>query len=125
MADKIKVAIVDDEIEYVKDLAKGLEIMGYEVVTAVNGAGAIELINNKKPDVVLCDYKLDDMDGTKVIEATKPSNQNTLYMMVTAYYDESYNEIFRKAGADQIVYKPIQLAEIDEAIRKGAKKGGR
>ena len=123
--DKIKVAIIDDETEYVKDLARGLEIMGYEALTAVNGTSAIELINNKKPDVVLCDYKLDDMDGTKVIEATKPSNPGILYMIVTAYYDESYNEIFRNAGADQIMYKPVQLAEIDEAIRKGLKKEGR
>lgn len=113
---KIKVAIIDDEIEYVKDLARGLEIMGYEVFTAVNGASAIDLINNKRPDAVLCDYKLDDMDGTKVIESTKLANPGTVYIMVTAYYDESYNDIFRKAGADHIIYKPIQFAEIDKVI---------
>ena len=116
--DKIKVVIVDDEIEYTKDLAKGLEIMGYEVFIAVSGAGAIALINDKKPNVVLCDYKLDDMDGTKVIETTKSSNPRTVYIMVTAYYDESYNEIFRNAGADQIIYKPIQFTDIDKAIRE-------
>ena len=122
---KIKVVVVDDEVEYVKDLAKGLEILGYEVYAAVNGAGAIDIINRKKPDVVLCDYKLDDMDGTKVIEETKPSNPQALYIMVTAYYDESYNEIFRKAGADQIIYKPIQFTELDEAIRKNLRKAAR
>ena len=118
---KIKIMIVDDEVEFVKDLAKGLEIMGYEVFSAVNGNAAIELINNKKPEVVLCDYKVEDIDGTKVIEITKPLNPQALYMMVTAYYDESYNEIFHKAGADQIIYKPIQLTDIDEMIRKALK----
>ena len=115
---KIKVVVIDDEPEYVKDMTKGLEIMGYEVFAAINGADAITMINNKKPDVVLCDYKLEDIDGTKVIEATKPYNPHAVFIMVTAYYDESFNEIFRNAGADQIVYKPIQFAEIDEMIRK-------
>ena len=119
---KIKIVIVDDEMEYVKDLAKGLGIMGYEVFSALNGNTAIDLINNKKPEVVLCDYKLEDMDGTRVIETTKPLNPQALYIMVTAYYDESYNEIFRKAGADQIIYKPIQLTDIDEMIRKVSRK---
>ena len=118
---KIKIVIVDDEVEYVKDLTKGLEILGYEVFSAVNGNAAIDIINNKKPEVVLCDYKLEDIDGTKVIEITKPLNPQALYMMVTAYYDESYNEIFHKAGADQIIYKPIQLTDIDEMIRKALK----
>lgn len=120
---KFKVAIVDDELEYVKDLTKGLEIMGYEVFAATNGADAISLINDKKPDAVLCDYKLEDMDGTKVIEATKAQNPHTTFIMVTAYYDESFNDIFRKAGASQIIYKPIQLTGIDEMIRKNLVKG--
>ena len=59
---KIKVTIVDDEVEYVNDLAKGLEILGYEVSKAASGSSALEAIARVKPDVVLCDYKLDDMD---------------------------------------------------------------
>jgi DNA-binding NarL/FixJ family response regulator len=53
---------------------------------------------------------------------TKLINPHTVYILVTAYYDESFNEIFRKAGADQIVYKPIQFTDIDEAIRKSLGK---
>jgi len=49
---------------------------------------------------------------------TRPSNPQTLYIMVTAYYDESYNEIFKKAGAADVVYKPIQFPEVDELIKK-------
>ena len=118
MADKIKVAIIDDEIEFLNDLAKGLEILGYEVFKAASGSHGIEVIERKRPDVVLCDYKLDDMDGTQVIAETKPNNPDTSYIMVTAYYDESYNEVFKNAGADEIVYKPVQLEELDRLIRR-------
>jgi len=115
---KIKVVIIDDEIEYLNDMARGLEIFGYEIVKAANGASAIKIIDREKPDVVLCDYKLDDMDGTQIISRTKPGNPDTVFIMVTAYYDESFNEIFKKAGSDEIIFKPIQLTEVDSLIRK-------
>ena len=115
---KIKVAIVDDEIEYVNDLAKGFEILGYEVVKAVSGAHAIEIINQYKPDIVLCDYKLDDMDGSQVIEKTKPKNPTMRYIVITAYYDESLKATFTRVGADEVIYKPIQILELDNVIKK-------
>jgi len=115
---KIKVTIVDDEIEYVNDLAKGLEILGYNVSKAASGSHAIEVINHTNPDIVLCDYKLDDMDGTQVIETTKTRHPKTVYLMITAYYDESFKDTFKKAGADDIVYKPIQLMDLDSKIKQ-------
>lgn len=122
---KIKIVVIDDEIEYLNDLAKGLIILGYDVFKAASGSSGIEVVNKNKPDVILCDYKLDDIDGTKIIADTKPNNPNALYIMVTAYYDESFNEIFKKAGADEIVYKPIQLLELDVLIRKSLAARGR
>jgi len=115
---KIKVVIIDDEIEYLNDLAMGLEILGYEASKAASGSHAIEVIARDRPDIILCDYKLDDMDGTEVIAKAEKINPGGIYIMVTAYYDESFDDIFRKAGADEIVYKPIQLAELDRLIRK-------
>ena len=115
---KIKITIIDDEIEFLNDLEKGLDILGYEVSKAASGSHAIEVINREKPDIVLCDYKLPDIDGTEIIARTKEGNPNTIYIMVTAYYDESYDEIFKKAGASDVVYKPIQFPEVDELIKK-------
>ncbi|MBL7197928.1 MAG: response regulator [Candidatus Omnitrophica bacterium] len=115
---KIKIAIVDDEIEFVNDLARGLEILGYGVSKAASGSHAIEVINREKPDVILCDYKLDDMDGTQVIAKTKSYNPEAVYIIVTAYFDGSFEDAFKKAGADGVIYKPIQLTEIDNTIQK-------
>jgi len=121
---KIKVAIIDDEVEYVNDLAKGLEILGYEVAKAASGSSGIEMINRVKPSVVLCDYKLDDMDGVQVIEETKAANPDTVYIMVTAYYDESYESLFKKSGAAEIIYKPIDITKVDSVIQKALHKAG-
>lgn len=116
--EKTKVTIIDDELEYVNDVARGLEILGYEVSKAGNGAHAIEVINREKPDIVLCDYKLDDMDGTQVISKTKIVNPLTKYVIVTAYFDEGLEKTFRQAGADEVIFKPIKLVELDNTIRK-------
>ena len=115
---KIKVTIIDDEIEYVNDLAKGLEILGYEVSKAASGSHALEVINRNKPDVALCDYKLDDIDGIQVMQRTKLDNPKTKYIIVTAYYDEGLKDTFTKAGASEVIYKPIQLIELDNIIKK-------
>jgi two-component system, NtrC family, response regulator HydG len=114
---KIKVVVIDDEIEYLNDIAKGLEILGYEVIKAADGSHGVDAIVKGKPDIVLCDYKLDDMDGTQIISRTKPGNPGAIFIMVTAYYDESFDEIFKKAGADEVIFKPIQLTEVDVLIR--------
>ena len=119
---KIKITIIDDEIEFVNDLAKGLEILGYEIFKAASGSHAIDVINRDKPDIVLCDYKLNDMDGTQVIEKTRPNNLGTVYIMITAYYDESFEDAFKKAGAARVIYKPIQLMELDNIIREILRK---
>ena len=118
MAKKIKITVVDDEIEYMNDMAKGLEILGYEVSKAASGSHAIEVITKERPDIVLCDYKLDDMDGTQIIEKTKPDNPRTVYIMITAYYDEKFADAFRKAGVARVIYKPVQLLELDDTIKK-------
>ena len=122
LMDKIKIAIIDDETEYVNDLAKGLEILGYEVKKAVSGVEAIDVIAKDKPDIALCDYKLGDMDGTQIIEKTKFASPNTVYIMVTAYFDESFEDVFKKAGASNVIYKPVQLMELDSVIKAALKK---
>jgi len=113
-----KVLIIDDELEFVNDFAKGLEMFGYEVYKAADGEGAINVIENKRPDIVFCDYRLPDMDGDKILEKTKISHPNIKFIMVTAYYDESIEKRMRNLGADEIIFKPIVLTEIEALLAK-------
>lgn len=113
-----KILIVDDEIEFVNDFAKGLEIFGYEAFKAVDGESAFSIIKKKKPDIVLCDYRLPDIDGDKILEKTKAEHPKIKFVMVTAYYDETVEKRLRKLGADEIIFKPIVLADIDALLAK-------
>jgi DNA-binding response OmpR family regulator len=113
-----KVLLVDDELEFTKDLAKALEMFGYEAYRAGDGEGALSIIEKKKPDVILCDYKLFDIDGDKILEKTKKEHPGIKFIMVTAYYDEVIEKRFRNLGADEVIFKPIVLTEIEALLAK-------
>jgi len=69
-----KIAIIEDDLE-IKDMYRiKLELGGYEVVSAENGADALKLIKSEKPDLVLLDLLLPEKDGYEVLEELKESN---------------------------------------------------
>ena len=113
-----KVLIVDDELEFVNDFARGLEMFGYEAYQARDGEGALNVIENRKPDIVLCDYRLPDIDGDSILEKTKASHPNIKFVMITAYYDEAVEKRLRNLGADEVIFKPIILTDIEALLAK-------
>lgn len=113
-----KVLIVDDELDFTKDMGKALEMFGYEALMAGDGEGALNIIEKKKPDVVLCDYKLYDIEGDQILAKVKKEHSEIKFVMVTAYYDEDMKQRFLKMGADGVVFKPIILTDIEELLAK-------
>ena len=109
-----KVLIVDDELDFTKDMAKALEMFGYEALMAGDGEGALSIIEKKKPDVVLCDYKLYDIEGDQILIKIKKNHPQIKFVMVTAYYDEDMAQRFRNLGADEVIFKPIVIADIEK-----------
>jgi CheY-like chemotaxis protein len=113
-----KVLIVDDELDFTKDFAKALELFGYEAYQAGDGESALGIIEKKKPDIILCDYKLPDENGDKILEKTKKNYPEIKFVMVTAYYDEEVEKRFRSLGADEVIFKPIVLTEMESLLEK-------
>jgi len=113
-----KILIVDDEFEFVNDFAKGLEIFGYEVYKAGDAQGAFSVMQKSKPNIVLCDYRLPDMDGDKILQEAKKEHPKIKFVMITAYYDETVEKRLKILGADEVIYKPIVLTEIEKLLAK-------
>ena len=111
-----KVLIVDDEFVFVNDFAKAIEMFGYQVYKAGDGGGALNIVETKNPDIVLCDYRLPDIDGDKILEKVKAAHPQIKFVMVTAYYDEAVEKRLRSLGADEVVFKPIVLTEIEKLL---------
>lgn len=113
-----KVLIVDDELVFTKDFAKAMTMFNYEPYQAGDAESAFGIIENDKPDVIFCDYKLPDLEGDKILERTKKNHPEIKFVMLTAYYDEDMEKRFRNLGADEVVFKPIILTDIEKLLAK-------
>jgi CheY-like chemotaxis protein len=109
-----KLLVVDDEPDAVLILAKTLLARGYRVTTAENGLQAINLAKKEKPDVILLDILMPDMDGTQVAAALQedPTTQNIPVIFLTCLVTKKTQEMgFRYHDAGQYVFmsKPYDL----------------
>ena len=104
------VFVVDDD-EDIRELLKyNLEKSGHEVVTCENGSVCIEQFKRRKPDLILLDVMMPEMDGIEVCETLKssPENKDVLICFLTAR-SEDYSQIAGlEAGGDDYVAKPIK-----------------
>ncbi|MCG8928364.1 MULTISPECIES: response regulator [Lentzea] len=121
-----KVLVVDDEPQIVRALRINLSARGYEVLTAPDGATALRLAADGKPDVVVLDLGLPDMDGTDVIAGLR--GWTTLPIIVLSARTDSTDKVDAlDAGADDYVTKPFGmdelLARLRAAVRRSAVAG--
>jgi CheY-like chemotaxis protein len=94
-ATKPKLLIVDDEPDAVLILAKTLLARGYRVITAESGLQAINLAKMEKPDLILLDIMMPDMDGTQVAAALQkdPTTRNIPVIFLTCLVTKKTQEI--------------------------------
>ncbi|MGW6445938.1 response regulator [Lentzea sp. NPDC055074] len=121
-----KVLVVDDEPQIVRALRINLSARGYEVLTAFDGATALKLAADGKPDVVVLDLGLPDMDGTDVIAGLRGWTSLPI-IVLSARTDSSDKVDALDAGADDYVTKPFGmdelLARLRAAVRRSAVTG--
>jgi len=108
--EKPKVLIADDEPDILEFLGYNLEKEGFIVIRAENGSQALQKAKSERPDLILLDIMMPDMDGVEVCRELrdKPEYQNTIIVFLTAR-SEDYSQIAGfDAGADDYVTKPIR-----------------
>lgn len=86
--DKISVLLVDDNEDFLKLISMRLRKWGYDFYTAPDGKEAIQVIKEKKLDVVVLDYMMPDMDGVSVLKEIRNINPQLPVIMFTAYPNE-------------------------------------
>ena len=110
MSGQFKILLVDDEKDILEFLSYNLQKEGYQVFTAVNGIEAIEKTKKYKPDLLILDVMMPEMDGISACEKIRllPSSKDILILFLTARA-EDYSELAGfDAGADDYVTKPIK-----------------
>jgi two-component system response regulator PilR (NtrC family) len=122
MTAKSKILVVDDE----KSMREFLEIMlrrdGFEVDTAENGAAAIERIEKRFFDAVICDVRMPDIDGLGVLRKAKETWPDTAVIMITAYASTESAVEAMKQGALDYITKPFKVEEIRIVIKRALER---
>src|SRR5690606_37128348 len=113
-----KILIIDDEKDLCLVLSRFLSKHGYEVMEAHKGKKALEIVNESNPDLILCDFMLEDMDGTTVLKAIKEINTATPVIIITGFSNIKTAVEVMRLGAVDYVIKPLIAEEIQLIIRK-------
>jgi two-component system, NtrC family, response regulator HydG len=113
-----KILVVDDDNDMCLLLTRFLSRNGYSVATASSGHTAIEWMKKNKPDLVLCDFRLDDMTGAELLIKIKESNPGAAVIIITGYSDVKDAVEVMKLGAYDYVTKPLFPDEILLTIKK-------
>ena len=115
--------VVDDEKRLVSLVESYLNQEGYRVVTAFNGREALAVANKEKPDLIILDLMMPEMDGHEFIEAYRHEH-TTPIILLTARVEEEEQVIGLELGADDYVTKPFRPRELMARVRAVLRRAG-
>jgi DNA-binding response OmpR family regulator len=111
-----KILVVDDEPKIVQLVRDYLERAGFGVVTAPNGKTALALAHSEKPDMIILDLGLPELDGLDVTRTLRKGS-NVPILMLTARSEETDKLIGLELGADDYITKPFSPKELVARVR--------
>jgi two-component system, OmpR family, response regulator MprA len=117
MHEGARVLVVDDDPQLREALTRALELDGYDVATASNGAQALEAIGRSRPDVAVLDVMMPYVGGLDVCRALRERRDRLPILVLTARDEVGDRVAGLDAGADDYLTKPFALDELRARLR--------
>lgn len=117
---KSKILVADDSRFMRFTLRQFLESDGYEVIEAANGIQVISLFKELKPDIILMDFVMPEIDGVAACSQLQelPNGKSTPVIMITSLEDENSVNLAFEAGATDYISKPINWAVLRKRLSR-------
>jgi two-component system, OmpR family, alkaline phosphatase synthesis response regulator PhoP len=119
-----RILVVEDNRNLATGLRNNLEIEGYEVAVAGDGASGLALARSTLPDLIVLDLMLPGMDGYRVLKTLREDGIDTPVLILSARNEETDKVLGFHLGADDYVAKPFGLLEllarVDALLRRAA-----
>jgi DNA-binding response OmpR family regulator len=112
-----RVLVVEDDAAILRGLKDNLEAESYEVLTAMDGQAAYELMVDEKPDLVILDLMIPRLGGYEVCRKVRAEGIATPIIMLTARGEEADRVLGLDLGADDYVTKPFSIRELLARVR--------
>ena len=124
MSDQIRVVVIEDEAHIRLALKYNLEMDGFDVQVAENGRVGLEMVIKEKPDLILCDWMMPEMNGLEVLSELKDdkSTADIPVFMLTAKSMDGDLDIAMDKGADDYITKPFDPLKLGETLRQKLEK---
>jgi DNA-binding response OmpR family regulator len=122
--DKIKrkrVLVVDDEEAILRIVRTSLKVLGYDVIISNNGGEALRLVHSEKPDIMILDVLMPEMDGLETLQKLRSSSD--LPVICFSAKNSSREEAL-KLGANDFMAKPFTPEEMAKRISRVLQSGG-
>jgi two-component system KDP operon response regulator KdpE len=111
-----KILIVDDEVQITRVLRTALSTQGYSLKVAANGVEGMDAIHTWKPDLVITDVSMPEMDGVELCREIRAVSQIPIIVLSVRNQDRVKIEAL-DAGADDYVTKPFSIQELQARVR--------
>lgn len=119
-----RLVVVEDDDSIRDLLGAGLRFAGYDVKTVANGAGALQLITEARPDLIILDVNLPDMDGFEVCRRLRAAGDDVPVIFLTARRETDDMRAGYGEGGDDYVTKPFSLDELTFRIEAVLRRTG-
>lgn len=115
---KLSILLVEDEENLHEALKLNLELEGYEVTSAYDGAAAMRAVQNEYFDLIILDVMLPEMDGINVTQNIRLTNNEVPILILSAKNTSADKVLGLKKGADDYMTKPFNLEELLLRVHK-------
>ena len=117
------ILVVDDEKRIISLLKAYLEQQGFAVITAANGKDALFVARQEKPDLIILDLMMPEMDGYEFMRLHRKERETPI-ILLTAKVDEDDKVVGLELGADDYVTKPFSPRELTSRVRAVLRRTG-
>lgn len=123
-----KVVVVEDEDLVRRGIVEAVDWQSVDcavVGEAANGSAGLEVIRRERPDLIVTDIKMPQMDGIEMLRQLRAEGNAAAVILLTAYSDFTYAQAAVKLGAVDYLLKPFHDGELEEAVARLAPAGGK
>lgn len=120
-----RILIIDDDDSNRESLEMYFTEEGHQVTLAETGEKGIQKFSDGKPDIVVLDIRLPDMNGFTVLERLREIDSGVKAIMITAFHDEQTIKKAMESGAFSYVKKPLDLYEFESVISRALSENSR
>lgn len=120
MTEKIQVLIVDDEVRFARNVSRLLDKGRFDVCVSHNGLDALEKVHKSRPDVVVLDIRMPEMDGIETLLAMKHLDPDIQVIILTGHADVETGILAIREGAFDYLFKPCDMDLLKEKILQAA-----